>query len=610
MSSHSKTLTSGLVVMILVAASYLFAIRAKMHLFSFEPRYTNQLAISAAISRLKYGLPGYLGYNSVLENLNNALNDLSDNRNPVYDPCISNSGLRMCFFKFPSLNKVILQALKLQNVARDGAHTLRGQFSPGLVDYYSLSFLLFGYQFQSLLYFYFLLLAIQSLIFFVQFRDADHIITMQILFLIAHYMTLTALRFPGHQLDAPNNYRFLPVLAILPMLHICLLSLCQRKVNTPVVLGAIAQALLLAFIIQCRTSAYWVLVPVACVAVWPTYLQARRRKSQVLAINNAPPAPHWLLHSFATSWWPVLLAFGMVFSMVSFYRSQQAAVYFEDPNAAAHPFWHNVFIGLALHPDIRLEYTGFVASEFYFTWTPGGLVSVDNRTKDRSITEYIKQAFSWVTIQNHANDMFSHVAVAKRYAILGKDPKSVFGASARIEKNGVAFDWGEVKQSDHELDIVFGWDEVQTSIYEREVGKLVWEVVLKYPGVVLEQVFIAKPILFSWYYLTCYIPFKYECAFWGGRNNHLTEPLALLVIFTGLAYAVILAWKNPGASVHGALGLLLLCFGCSLIPSLLVYPEPWTIGDAVVALTLCQLFLVFLFFRIILNKAIATKVAD
>ena len=578
MSSHSKTLISGLVVMILVAASYVFAIWAEMHLFSFEPRYTNQLAISAAISRLKYGLPGYVGYETIFKALDYSFDTQADNSTSVV----------------ARLNLDITNALKLQNVARDGTHTLRGQFSPALVDYYSLSFLLFGYQFQSLLYFYFLLLAIQSLIFFVQFRHTDNIIAMLILFLIAHYMTLTALRFPGNQLDAPNNYRFLPVLAILPMLHICLLSLCQRKVNTPVVLGAIAQALLLAFIIQCRTSAYWVLVPVACVAVWPTYLQARRRKSQVLAITNAPPAPHWLLHSFATSWWPVLLAFGMVFSMVSFYRSQQAAVYFEDPNAAAHQFWHNVFIGLALHPDIRLEYTGLVASEFYFTWTPGGLVSVDNRTKDRGIIEKIKQALSWVTIQNHASDEFSYLAVANRYAVLGKDPTSVFGARARINKDGVAFDW----------------DEVQTSIFDREVGKLVWEVVLKYPRVVLEQVFIAKPILFSWYYLTCYIPFKYECAFWGGRNNHLTEPLALLGIFTGLAYAVILAWKNPGASVHGALGLLLLCFGCSLIPSLLVYPEPWTIGDAVVALTLCQLFLVFLFFRIILNKAIATKVAD
>ena len=569
--------------MILVATSYVFAIRAEMHLFSFEPRAVHQLAISAAISRLKYGLPGYTGYNSVLETLNIALNDFSDNRNPVYDPCIFNSGLRMCFFKFPSLNQVILQALKLQNVPRDGTHTLSSHITPGLVDYYSLSFLLFGYQFQSLLYFYFLLLAIQSLIFFVQFRDTDHISAMLILFLVAHYMTLTALRFPSNQLDAPNNYRFLPVLAILPMLHIFLLSLYQRKVTTPCVLGAVAQSLLLAFIIQCRSSAYWVLVPIACVAAWPLYLQAQKREPLVLALTSAPAAPHWSVHSFATSWWPVLLVFGMVFSTGSFYRSQLAAVYFEDPNAAAHQFWSNVFIGLALHPDIRLEYTGMVPDDIS-----------DRSEKENSIISKLKSFYFKYIYEGHASDQFSYIAVANRYAALGKDPKSVFGASARINKDGVTFDWGEA----------------QSSIYDREVGKLVWEVVLKYPGVVLEQVFIAKPVLFSWYYLTCYIPFKYECAFWGGRNNHLTEPLALLVIFTGLAYAVKLAWKNPGASVHGMPGLVLLSFGCSLIPSLLVYPEPWIIGDAVVALTLCQLFLVFLFFRIILNKAAATKVAD
>ena len=567
MSSHLKTLTSGLVVMILVAASYLFAIRAEMHLFSFEPRVVHQLAISAAISRLKYGLPGYLGYETIFKALDYSFDQDTDSLVPVV--------IR--------LNVEITNALKLQNVAHDETHTLRGQFSPALVDYYSLSFLLFGYQFQSLLYFYFLLLAIQSLIFFVQFRDADHISAMLILFLVAHYMTLTALRFPGHQLDAPNNYRFLPVLAILPMLHICLLSLCQRTVNTPVVLGAVAQALLLAFIIQCRSSAYWVLVPVAYVAGWPMYLQARRRKSQVLEITNAPPAPHWLLYSFATSWWLVLLTFAMVFSMGSFYRSQQAAVYLEDPNAAAHQFWHNVFIGLALQPDIRLEYTGMVPADIS-----------DRSKKENSIISKLKSFYFKYTYEGHMSDQFSFLAVAKRYAILGKDPKKIFGASARIEKDGVAFDW----------------DEVQTSIYDPEVGKLVWEVVLKYPRVVLEQVFIAKPLLFSWYYLTCYIPFKYECAFWGGRNNHLTEPLALLVIFTGLAYALILARKNPGASIHGVLALVLLSFGCSLIPSLLVYPEPWIIGDAVVALTLCQLFIVFLFFRITLNKATATKVAN
>ena len=161
MPSQTKTLTSGSVVLFLIAASYLFAIRSEMHLYSFEPRSTHHLSMSMAISRLKYRLPGYLGYNSVLETLAVATSEFSDNRNPVENPCIVNSKLRMCFFSFPSINQTILQAMELKGLVHSGTHTMQATISPGLVDYYILSFLLFGYQFQSLLHFYFLLLAIQ-----------------------------------------------------------------------------------------------------------------------------------------------------------------------------------------------------------------------------------------------------------------------------------------------------------------------------------------------------------------------------------------------------------------------------------------------------------------
>ena len=593
MHSQRKTFASGSVVFLLIAASYLFAIQSEMHLYTSEPRMVHLLSMSVAISKLKYGLSGYVGYNSVLEKLSVALNEFSDNGNPVENLCINNVKLRMCFFSFPSLNQTVVAAIELKNLAHSGVHTTQALVSPGLVDYYSLSFLLFGYQFQSLLYFYFFLLTIQSLIFFLQFRNNDHNILMLILFLVAHYMTLTALRFPGNQLNAPNNYRFLPVLAILPMLHICLLSANQRKVSAPIILGAVAQALLLGFIINCRSSAYWTLVPIALLAVLYLYLWARNRKFIGLADINPPRAPHWLLSSPAPHWWPGLVVFGVVISMGSFYRSQLAPAYSADPAKAGHLFWHNVFVGFASHPDIRLEYMRETASEFYFTWTPDGLVPIDNRTNDHGFVEKIKQTLSWITIQGHANDQFSYLAVAQKYVALGKSPNLVFGSSAQVKADLITFDWAEM----------------QSTVYDHEVGKLVLDVVLKHPILVLEQVFIAKPVLFTWYYLTCYLPFRYECAFWGGRNTHLTEPLSLIVIFLGLVFALMLARKSPTVRLYGEFGILLLSFGGSLIPTLLVYPEPWIIGDAVVALTMCQLFLVFLFLRATLNKAIASQIA-
>ena len=228
--------------MLLIAANFLFAIQHEMHLYSFEPRHVHQLAISTAISRLQYGLPGYLGYNTISKTISSSLDHIVTN---VY---IVDTGLNLrirdALDLSPSPN--YLEATSAYN----GTHSLQGLIGPGLVDYYILSFLLFGYQFQSLLYFYFLLLAIQSVIFFLQFRQDDHYIAVLMLFLVAHYMTLTALRFPGNQLDAPNNYRFLPVLAILPMIHICLLALYQHRVSTPTIVSAVAQAALLAFIIH------------------------------------------------------------------------------------------------------------------------------------------------------------------------------------------------------------------------------------------------------------------------------------------------------------------------------------------------------------------------
>ena len=560
--------------MLLIAANFLFAIQHEMHLYSFEPRHVHQLAISTAISRLQYGLPGYLGYNTISKTISSSLDHIVTN---VY---IVDTGLNLrirdALDLSPSPN--YLEATSAYN----GTHSLQGLIGPGLVDYYILSFLLFGYQFQSLLYFYFLLLAIQSVIFFLQFRQDDHYIAVLMLFLVAHYMTLTALRFPGNQLDAPNNYRFLPVLAILPMIHICLLALYQHRVSTPTIVSAVAQAALLAFIIHCRSSAYWTLVPVALLAVFALFLRTQNKKLLDLGEMNAPAASPGFLGSLAPRWWPGLLAFGMVFSMGSFYRSQLERVYTTYQSLAAHTFWHPIFIGLALHPDLRMEYSGMVPQDIS-----------DYRAKNQSVIKALKTFYFRYVQQGHASDQFSYNAVARKYLALGQSPNAVFGPGAQFNGDSVTFDWTEI----------------QVGLFDREVGKLVWDVVTRHPALVLEEVFIAKPVLFTWYYLTCYIPFKYECAFWGGRNTHLTEPLSLSVIFLGLVFSIMLARKSSNVSLHGTLGILVLSFGCSLIPTLLVYPEPWIIGDAVVVLTMCQLFLVFLFFRAILNKAFASQAA-
>ena len=186
-----KSIVSGVVVALLVAANFAFAIRREMHLFTHEVRNQMHGSISIAISNLQYGLPGYLGYNAVK-------NAIAPHFDEHTDPW---------FYVDTNLNPLITKALAIEDVAQGGVHTLHAQ-EPGMVDFYKLSFMLFGFRYQSILYFYFFLLAIECCLYFFQFRNDATNLSLVVIFLLAHYIVLTGIRFPGSQLDAPTNNRF------------------------------------------------------------------------------------------------------------------------------------------------------------------------------------------------------------------------------------------------------------------------------------------------------------------------------------------------------------------------------------------------------------------
>ncbi len=64
MTKH-KSIVSGVVVVLPVAANFVLAIRREMHLFTSYVRNQMHWSCSIAISSLNYGLPGYLGHNAV-----------------------------------------------------------------------------------------------------------------------------------------------------------------------------------------------------------------------------------------------------------------------------------------------------------------------------------------------------------------------------------------------------------------------------------------------------------------------------------------------------------------------------------------------------------------
>ena len=120
-----KRIVSGVVVALLVAANFGFAIRREMHLFTHEVRNQMHGSISIAISSLQYGLLGYLGYNAVKNAIAPHFDEHTD---PWFDveynfvpPAIN-------------LNRAITKALAIENVAQGGIHAIFVQES-GMVDF-------------------------------------------------------------------------------------------------------------------------------------------------------------------------------------------------------------------------------------------------------------------------------------------------------------------------------------------------------------------------------------------------------------------------------------------------------------------------------------------
>lgn len=574
---------SSIVVLALVAANLLYAVQHEMHLYTHASQDKIQYGMSAAISSLQYGLHGYLGYNKVAECLKTALDDWTDS---WFDVSVDSPPTRYIWsadfaelqcsgFKYKDyLNTLITAALNIEDIEDAGTHTLEGT-EPGIVDYYKLSFIVFGYRYQSFLYFYFLILVTQSVLFLYQFRRDNLIVALLVLFLLAHYMTLTALQFPGEQLKTPDNPRFLPVLAILPVAHICILTLQGYKPTMFRVLGALAQTVQLPLIMHARNSAQWALFPVIAVTGLMLYhwvrclkVLAKQTRDKTLELKIQPI-------DLRAQLWPPVIALGIVLAGQGIYRARLSPVYMKDSNIAGHVLWHPIFVGLALHPVIQHEYTGQIPNfKSDHLWSP-------NKSFIKNLKNFF---FSRASDPGHYSDNLSHFALYKEYKRLGKSLNNIYGENYSFGVEGMRMD---PKQLNYR-------------IFEHELRNIVIEVVLKHPVQVLEQIFIYKPAQFTWYYLTCYIPFKYECAFWGGRNNNLIAPYSLLLIFSVITYTVALIWNMP--SLGPVPGFLLLLLGSALIPTLVIFPEPWLIGDAVLVLTLCQLFIVLLVIRAIVKS--------
>jgi hypothetical protein len=317
-----------------------------------NPVYRWRESLVIALSRMQpQPLHGYVGYRSILSYFTHHGLALIDGEadampTPAERRALVTDGARMDRLMQeaskvtidPNLPPVILQGNEL-----------------GLVDYTYWAFKLFGISVNALVLFYFTLLFISVALFFVTFRQSPFCLLLLMLYLAAHYFALDYAQ--TRALLAIQNSRFFPVLALLPALHLFLLTLTRIRPTAPVVAGAAVQTFILMFMVFCRTQTYWEVFAILLGAVVATGLRPVRQallrpKRWLAAIGE----------TVRETWPAVLAVLGVVALLGYTHFAPDQSLYAKE--SKAHLFWHDFFVStVSADPQLLATY-GFGSSSY------------------------------------------------------------------------------------------------------------------------------------------------------------------------------------------------------------------------------------------------------
>lgn len=197
----------------------------------------------------------------------------------------------------------------------------------GYADYVMLAYLLFGYRVAALFWLFVLLLGLSVVAFAAQYWRTPYLALVPLV-LLAHALVLEVLD-DGIITRVVHDARYLPALVYLAALHAAVLALRPdmiRRWSWPVLAF---QMLLIVLVLDARASAIWlVLVPIAALAM--RLLVTRDGWARSVAVGCVVLAGPLLLDG---------------------YRQIAYDARYTDGGTTSHPVWHNLYMGLAFHPD-------------------------------------------------------------------------------------------------------------------------------------------------------------------------------------------------------------------------------------------------------------------
>ena len=267
-------------------------------------------AIPSYFSEAYYGAPAYTYYRPVSAHLSTA--------QPFDDPSRFQAILDSARFGLPLADRT--------------AHLFPAD-EKGTVDFVRVAFSLFGTHAESMFYLYLAVMAVSLTFFVIRFRKDADVLLLGVVGSAAFYVLVAALPVTK-EVYSVTNPRAIGSLSFLPLLHLAVLTIRRVPISRWHVPELIWLSLVMAWVVSMRTSELWQTIAlVACLLVaWLRPAAGSRR-----------------------AWWPVAAVVAALAGQSAYQAAAYPSGYFTS-NLSTKIFWHNVLIGMSLHPELARQY--------------------------------------------------------------------------------------------------------------------------------------------------------------------------------------------------------------------------------------------------------------
>ena len=297
--------------------------------------------MSVAISDINYGLKGYRGYGQVFDILKNNIITFDDNDN-INESNLTNDEV---------LNSSINKTLNISVNSLEYKHMIFRD-DIGLSSYYKLSFILYGYSISSLNKMYFTILFVSVFCFFITFKRNNDLLTILSIVLCAHLAMLSAIN-TSMQLKVVHNTRVLPVLAIIPSLHLCYILRKLKPFCLLYFITSFIQSCIITFIVHIRNVGSYFIIFIILVMIISIlnskFFELNLGYSKFNKINFNKIILPLLCILFSYS----LLSGHLILNKHFIYR-----------NNTAHLFWDMIYKNLGTHSILNETY-GIKDEDYY-----------------------------------------------------------------------------------------------------------------------------------------------------------------------------------------------------------------------------------------------------